>query len=361
MIDAGGVQCGFCTPGILISSRALLDRNPASDRDEIRDALVGNLCRCTGYMRIIEAVKKRQQCQRELQARKDGPGDDRWTTHDRTKKFPSPIGESVSAGGCPRKSDGRGDFRRRYPVWAGIAVRAHHAQPASARPDQADRHVEGQALPGVKAVVTGEEFPGLTGLYLYDRYIFCRDRVRYVGDPVAGVAADQRRDRGKGRRPDRGGVRAASSRCSTPNSEQARSALLHPDLGKYEVAELHLPAAGHQYLQPLQNSQRAMSTAPGRSARRSSSGSTASRTCSTCRSSRMWPWPKWMRMARSPCGDRSQSPFAQRNLIAKALQHLAKRCAGDRAVRRRRLRLQGGPEHGSAGGRHRHESAAAAR
>ena len=45
------------------------------------------------------------------------------------------------------------------------------------------------ALPGVKAVVTGEDFPGYIGLYLQDRYIFCRDRVRYVGDPVAGVAA----------------------------------------------------------------------------------------------------------------------------------------------------------------------------
>ena len=57
MIDAGGVQCGFCTPGILISSRALLDRNPHPTEHEIRDALVGNLCRCTGYMRIIDAVK----------------------------------------------------------------------------------------------------------------------------------------------------------------------------------------------------------------------------------------------------------------------------------------------------------------
>jgi carbon-monoxide dehydrogenase small subunit len=57
MIDAGGVQCGFCTPGILISSRALLDRNPHPTELEIRDALVGNLCRCTGYTRIIDAVK----------------------------------------------------------------------------------------------------------------------------------------------------------------------------------------------------------------------------------------------------------------------------------------------------------------
>jgi carbon-monoxide dehydrogenase small subunit len=57
MIEAGGVQCGFCTPGILISSRALLDRNPNPSDAEIREALVGNLCRCTGYLRIIDSVK----------------------------------------------------------------------------------------------------------------------------------------------------------------------------------------------------------------------------------------------------------------------------------------------------------------
>jgi carbon-monoxide dehydrogenase small subunit len=57
LIRAGGVQCGFCTPGILLTSRALLDHNPNPSEDEIREALVGNLCRCTGYVRIIEAVK----------------------------------------------------------------------------------------------------------------------------------------------------------------------------------------------------------------------------------------------------------------------------------------------------------------
>ncbi len=56
-LDHGGVQCGFCTPGILISARALLNRNPHPSEAEIREALVGNLCRCTGYLRIIEAVK----------------------------------------------------------------------------------------------------------------------------------------------------------------------------------------------------------------------------------------------------------------------------------------------------------------
>ena len=58
LIAAGGVQCGFCIPGMLLSARALLDRNPAPTDYEIRDALVGNLCRCTGYLRIIEAVKE---------------------------------------------------------------------------------------------------------------------------------------------------------------------------------------------------------------------------------------------------------------------------------------------------------------
>jgi aerobic carbon-monoxide dehydrogenase small subunit len=58
LVQEGGVQCGFCTPGILISTHALLERNPSPGESEIREALVGNLCRCTGYVRIVEGVKK---------------------------------------------------------------------------------------------------------------------------------------------------------------------------------------------------------------------------------------------------------------------------------------------------------------
>jgi aerobic carbon-monoxide dehydrogenase small subunit len=58
IIEAGAVQCGFCTPGILIASRALLDRNPNPSEEQIREGLVGNLCRCTGYQRIVDAVRK---------------------------------------------------------------------------------------------------------------------------------------------------------------------------------------------------------------------------------------------------------------------------------------------------------------
>jgi len=66
IIEHGAVQCGFCTPGILISARGLLDRNPNPSEDEIREALVGNLCRCTGYLRIIDAVKDAASRQQAL-------------------------------------------------------------------------------------------------------------------------------------------------------------------------------------------------------------------------------------------------------------------------------------------------------
>ena len=55
--DLGAAQCGYCTPGILVTAKALLDREPAPSRDRIREALSGNLCRCTGYQQIIEAVE----------------------------------------------------------------------------------------------------------------------------------------------------------------------------------------------------------------------------------------------------------------------------------------------------------------
>jgi len=57
LIAYGGVQCGFCTPGVLMSSVALLTRNPQPTEHEIREALSGNLCRCTGYDKIVQAVR----------------------------------------------------------------------------------------------------------------------------------------------------------------------------------------------------------------------------------------------------------------------------------------------------------------
>ncbi len=56
-IKHNAIQCGFCTPGMLMSAKALLDRNPHPTEEEIREALVGNLCRCTGYVRIVRAIE----------------------------------------------------------------------------------------------------------------------------------------------------------------------------------------------------------------------------------------------------------------------------------------------------------------
>jgi aerobic-type carbon monoxide dehydrogenase small subunit (CoxS/CutS family) len=64
--DLGAAQCGYCIPGILLTAKALLDRNPRPTREQIRQALSGNLCRCTGYTKILQAV--------ELAARENVPG-----------------------------------------------------------------------------------------------------------------------------------------------------------------------------------------------------------------------------------------------------------------------------------------------
>ena len=55
-VDAGAIQCGFCSPGMILSATALLERNPAPSEQEVRTALSGNLCRCTGYQKIVEAT-----------------------------------------------------------------------------------------------------------------------------------------------------------------------------------------------------------------------------------------------------------------------------------------------------------------
>jgi len=61
-IEHGAIQCGFCTPGTIMSARALLDRNPHASREEIKEALAGNLCRCTGYQKIVKAVESLSDC-----------------------------------------------------------------------------------------------------------------------------------------------------------------------------------------------------------------------------------------------------------------------------------------------------------
>ena len=70
--DLGAAQCGYCTPGILVTAKALLDENPQPSRDQIRQALSGNLCRCTGYLQIFEAV---EAAMLKIAEKKDSPAE----------------------------------------------------------------------------------------------------------------------------------------------------------------------------------------------------------------------------------------------------------------------------------------------
>ena len=65
-LECGGAQCGICTPGMLIASRALLDSNARPSRDEIKEAIAGNLCRCTGYVKIIDAIEQAANAQNSV-------------------------------------------------------------------------------------------------------------------------------------------------------------------------------------------------------------------------------------------------------------------------------------------------------
>jgi len=101
-----------------------------------------------------------------------------------------------------------------------------------------------RALPGVKAVVTGDDFLGYIGLYLQDRYIFCRDRVRYVGDPVAGVAATSEEIAHQALELIEVEYEVLEPVLDPEYGASAQAPLLHPDLGKYGVANFIFPEAG---------------------------------------------------------------------------------------------------------------------
>lgn len=76
-IEAGAVQCGYCTPGMIMSARALLDADPSPERAEIEEALSGNLCRCTGYVKVIDAVERASQSRGARDVLDEGPGRER--------------------------------------------------------------------------------------------------------------------------------------------------------------------------------------------------------------------------------------------------------------------------------------------
>jgi carbon-monoxide dehydrogenase large subunit len=162
----------------------------------------------------------------------------------RIESIPHPIGDSVTRVDAREKVIGSALFADDLQFGPGLLYARIKRSPL---PHALIKRIDisrASALPGVKAVVTGADFPGLIGLYLRDRHIFCRDRVRYVGDPVAGVAAvseaiaEQALDLIEVEYEPLPGV------FDPEYGARAEAPLLHPNLGKYEVANFIFPEAG---------------------------------------------------------------------------------------------------------------------
>jgi xanthine dehydrogenase molybdenum-binding subunit len=180
---AGGSQCGFCTPGMVMKAEALLSRLPDPSRDEIARALAGNLCRCTGYVKVIDAIAA------VAAARLSGtpvPG---------PEPFIDPVGARVPRLDAARQVVGEQAFvaDMQVPGMLHAAVRfADHPRAVVLAIDT----VQASAAPGVVRVATWQDVPGerLQGLIERDWPVLVAagETTRYVGDVLAVVAATTR-------------------------------------------------------------------------------------------------------------------------------------------------------------------------
>lgn len=177
-VEAGAIQCGFCTPGMIIATKSLLDKNPRPSIEEVKKALVWNLCRCTGYVKIFDAVMLASQ-------RLAGS-----PTKPRSQSERNCVGKNIPMLDAVEKATGLakyGDDLWFPDMLYGKVVRSPYAHAEILGID-----VEAAStMPGVCAIITAEDItgPNLYGRFIKDDPVLCRDRVRFVGDPVALVVA----------------------------------------------------------------------------------------------------------------------------------------------------------------------------
>lgn len=184
-IDHGAVQCGFCTSGLIMTSKALLDRNPTPTDDDIKHALKDTYCRCTGYVSVIHAIQDAAQRIRTTDRKPPQLPQTREPLNVVGRPLPRP--DSVAkVSGAARYAD---DYV--FPNMLFCAtLRAGIPHAIVKRIDTG----KAKALPGVVAVITHEDVPGKKnhGLVIPDWPVLCPvgGKVRYVGDAVAVVAAE---------------------------------------------------------------------------------------------------------------------------------------------------------------------------
>jgi len=179
-VREGAIQCGFCTPGMVMASKALLDRTPQPSDEQIREALKNNLCRCTGYAAILRAVRLAVRLVADPAA---APRPSRAEG--------DVIGQSVRRKDAEAKVAGALHYADDLYAEGMLYARALHPTLPHAEVVVVDT-AEAEKMPGVVAVFTAKDVPGKNrfGMIRDDQPVLADDRVRYVGDAVACVFAE---------------------------------------------------------------------------------------------------------------------------------------------------------------------------
>jgi len=180
---AGASQCGYCIPGMVMAATATLRLDPHADREKIKERMGGNICRCTGYQKIFDAVELArdvinghlpQTALLETEAKDGGY-----------------IGTNVRRIDAPSKVTGALRYAGDMVMPGMLHVQVLRSPHAHARIVSLDTR-EAEAMDGVEAVVTSADVPGVDGfgVFVCDQPIMARDKVRYVGEAIAAVAAE---------------------------------------------------------------------------------------------------------------------------------------------------------------------------
>ncbi len=221
-VERGAIQCGFCTPGMIMTAKALIDENPDPTEEDVKQALSGNLCRCTGYTKIVDAVLHwKEYAGEEGGAREKARMEDgnlgcilegpiaregaEGLKHDEASAKTglrgnapadestglSVVGKRLPRADAPDKATGRAvytdDIKLPNMLYGKILLSpVAHARIRSINTRKAEK------LPGVKAVLTGKDVPDIkygVSPPRYDENVLAKEKVLYAGDLVAAVAA----------------------------------------------------------------------------------------------------------------------------------------------------------------------------
>ncbi|MBL1218379.1 MAG: 4-hydroxybenzoyl-CoA reductase subunit alpha [Planctomycetes bacterium] len=184
-VHEGGIQCGFCTPGMVISATHLLNDNPSPTTDEIKEALTGNLCRCTGYGGILRAVQRCDNYRGDgTCAKKAEP------PADKSRKYDN-VNISIPRVDAADKVTGRAVYTADVTL-PNMAYGKLLGSPVAHGIIKKIDISKADALPGVLTILTGADVTDtLHGVSpaRYDEEILAKTKVRHIGEPIAAVAA----------------------------------------------------------------------------------------------------------------------------------------------------------------------------